>query len=1048
MSIPRTAIERPIMMAMISAIVILLGAISLTRLPVDLLPDIQQPTITVRVNYPGVGPLEIEELLTRPLEQALSATAGLEQINSSSQEGNANLRLNFAWSTDLNEAMNDMRTRIDRVRARLPEDADPPTIFKFDSNSSPIMGLGVEGNYDRVTLRELAENVLSPRLERTPGVASVTVNGGLRRQIHVELSKEKIQALDLSVDRVVNILRTENQNIPLGEIYRGDMTYLVRSQGQFSNLDQIRDLVVLTRTNVPVYLRDIAEVKDSTEDVRSVLRINGKAGVRMNVQKQSGTNTVQIAQAVRSEVERINREVPGVKLTVIDDSAKFIERSINAVKEHVMIGSVLVIVVIFLFLRNFRSTLIVCTSIPISVVGTFALLYFAGLTLNTMTFGGLALGVGMIVDAAIVVLENSFRHMEHHGKDRRTASIDGSEEVWSAILASILTHIAVFVPLLFLTGISSIMFRQLSVVVVFSLLMSLFVAVTLVPVLCSKLLVLPPPKEERTGLGGKLYTLSEKVLDGMDEGYRRLIHLALAHRPSVVGLSIASVIAAVFIMRTIPTEFSSQADEGQVNVSVELAIGTRVERTDAILARLEEMIPQLVPELESMIVNGGGGGMGGGGFGPGGGSGHRGNINLMLKPKDDRKRSSEQIAFELRRQLSGLPGVVIRANASGGNNQMNRFLSGGNNNNGRLALEIRGEDLADARRLAQDAKALMDNTPGIADARVGRDEGRPELAVRVDRPKAALLGLTVTGIANTIRTNVAGTQAAMYRESGNEYPIIVRLRESERQQIDDVSDVLLSSAQGQVLPAKNLMTVERETGPVQIERKNQQRIVTVSAEPEATLSDAVKAVETRLPQLGVPKEFNVGFGAEVEEQAKAFNQLRMVLILALVLVYAVMASQYESLRDPFIIMFSVPTAAIGVVLALKLTGTSFNMQAYIGIIMLAGIVVSNGILLVDYTNVLRRRDGLPLREAVELAGRTRLRPILMTSIATALGLVPMSLGIGEGSELQVPLARVVIGGLTTSLLITLVLVPTVYTLFEEGLGAFRRGAKPAAGSAH
>ncbi len=963
MSIPRLAINRPIMMAMISSIVVLLGVISLTRLPVDLLPDIQQPTITVRVSYPGVGPLEVEELLTRPLEQALSATAGLEQINSTSSEGNANLRLNFGWGTDLSEAMNDMRTRIDRVRGRLPEDADPPTIFKFDSNSSPIMGLGVEGDYDRVALRELAENVLSPRLERTPGVASVTVNGGLRRQIHVELNKEKIQALDLSVDRVVNILKTENQNIPLGEIYRGDMTYLVRSQGQFSDLDQIRDLVVLTRTGVPVYMRDIAEVKDSTEDIRSILRINGKAGVRMNVQKQSGTNTVQIAEQVRKEIDRINREVPGVKLTVLDDSAKFIERSINAVKEHVMIGSVLVIIVIFLFLRNFRSTLIVCTSIPISVIGTFALLYFSGLTLNTMTFGGLALGVGMVVDAAIVVLENSFRHMEHHGKDRVTASIDGSEEVWSAILSSILTHIAVFVPLLFLTGISSIMFRQLSVVVVFSLAMSLFVAVTLVPVLCSKLLVLPPPADQRSGLGGTLYTFSERALEAMDDGYRRLIHLALAHRPTVVGLSIASVVAAVLILPTIPTEFSTQADEGQVNVSVELAIGTRVERTDVVLARLEEMIPQLVPELSSLIVNGGGGQ--GPGFGPGGGSGHRGNMQLMLTPKDERKRSSEQIAMELRRQLSGLPGVVVRANASGGNNQMNRFLSGGNNNGGRLALEIRGEDLGDARRLAQGAKSLMDQTPGIADARVGRDEGRPELAVRVDRPKAALLGLT--------------------------------------------------------------------------------GIVTVSAEPEATLSDAVKAVESRLPQLGVPKEFNVGFGAEVEEQAKAFNQLRMVLILALVLVYAVMASQYESLRDPFIIMFSVPTAAIGVVLALKLTGTSFNMQAYIGIIMLAGIVVSNGILLVDYTNVLRRRDGLPLREAVELAGRTRLRPILMTSIATALGLVPMSLGIGEGSELQVPLARVVIGGLTTSLLITLVLVPTVYTLFEEGLGGLWRAARHADG---
>ena len=1044
MSIPRFAIHRPIMMTMISSIVILLGAISLTRLPVDLLPDIQQPTITVRVNYPGVGPLEMEELVTRPLEQALSATAGLEQINSTSSEGNSMLRLNFAWGLDLNEAMNDMRTRIDRVRARLPEDADPPTLFKFDSNSQPIMSLGVEGdNYDRVTLRELAEHTLSPRLERVPGVASVTVNGGLRRQIHVELSKEKIQALDLSVDRVVNILKTENQNIPLGEIYRGDMTYLVRSQGQFSDLDQIRDLVVLTKTGVPVYVKDIANVKDATEDIRSVMRINGRPGVRMQVQKQSGTNTVQIAELVRAEVARVNREVPGVKLTIIEDSAKFIERSINAVKEHVMIGSILVIVVIFLFLRNFRSTLIVCTSIPISVVGTFALLYFSGLTLNTMTFGGLALGVGMIVDAAIVVLENSFRHMEHHGKDRMTASIDGSEEVWSAILSSILTHIAVFVPLLFLTGVSSLMFRQLSVVVVFSLLMSLFVAVTLVPVLCSKLLVLPPSLDKRKGFGGRLYTLSERVLNGMDDGYRRLIHLALAHRPTVIALSVASVVAAVLIMPTIPTEFSTQTDEGQVNVNVELAIGTRVERTDAVLQRLEQMLPTLVPEMRSMIVSGGSGGgpgFGGGGGGPGGGGGHRGNINVMLTPKDDRKRSSEQIAMELRRQLSGLPGVVIRANAAGGNNQMNRFLSGGNNNGGRLALEIRGEDLGDARRLAQGAKALMDNTPGVADARVGRDEGRPELAVRVDRPKAALLGLTVTSIANTIRTNVAGTQAAMYREHGNEYPIVVRLRESERQQVTDVQDVLVNTTGGQAMPAKNLVHVENETGPVQIERKNQQRIVTVSAEPEATLSDAVKAVQDRLPQLGVPQDFQVGFGAEVEEQAKAFNQLRMVLILALVLVYAVMASQYESLRDPFIIMFSVPTAAIGVVLALKLTGTSFNMQAYIGIIMLSGIVVSNGILLVDYTNVLRRRDGMPLREAVETAGRTRLRPILMTSIATALGLVPMSLGIGEGSELQVPLARVVIGGLTTSLLITLVLVPTVYTLFEEGWkGLWKQG---------
>jgi HAE1 family hydrophobic/amphiphilic exporter-1 len=1053
MSIPRFAIERPVMMTMLSCVVVLLGAISLSRLPVDLLPDVSQPTINVRVNYTGVGPLEIEELITRPMEQQLSAVSGLEQMNSDSNEGSSQIRLNFTWGHDLNEAMDEIRTRIDRVRGRLPEDADPPVISKFDPNTMPIMEVGVEsldGSHDRVELREIAENTLSPRIERVPGVAAVTVNGGLRRQIHVELSREKITALELSVDRVVNVLRTENQNVPIGEIFRGDRAFLLRSQGQFETLDQIRDLVILTRAGVPVYMRDIAEVRDTTEDNRSILRINGRPGVRMQVTKQSGTNTVLTAQGVREEIERINREVPGLSLTLIRDEARFIERAIGAVQEHVMIGSFLVILIIFLFLRNFRSTLIVCTSIPISVIGTFALLYFSGMTLNTMTFGGLALGVGMIVDAAIVVLENSFRHMEEHGKDRLTASIEGSEEVWSAILASILTHIAVFVPLLFLEGISSVMFRQLSVVVVFSLLMSLFVAVTLVPVLCSKLLVLPPPVDKRKGLGGRLYSLSERVLSGMDEGYRRFLHKALAHRPTVLAISAASVVAAIFVFPLLSTEFSTQADEGQVQVNVELAQGTRIEVTGPVLDRVEAAVNELVPEATSLIVSAGsgGGGFGGpGGGGPGGGgSVSRGNIQIMLLPKDERTRSSEQIAIDLRRQLSGIPGVIVRANPSGGNGQLNRFLSGGGNNGGgRLGLEIRGEDLTEARRLAQDTKDLLDTIPGIADARLGRDEGRPELAVRIDRAKAALLGVSANTLANTIRTNVTGTQAAQFREAGNEYPIIVRLREEERQGVTDVEDVLVSTPQGQVMPAKNLMRVENAVGPVSIQRKNQQRIAFVSAEPETTLSEALTAVQARLPELqrDMPKDFSVGFGAEVEEQAKAFDQLRMVLILALILVYAVMASQYESLRDPFIIMFSVPTAAFGVVMSLWLTNTSFNMQAYIGIIMLAGIVVSNGILLVDYTNVLRRRDGLPLREAVELAGRTRLRPILMTSIATALGLVPMSLGIGEGSEMQVPLARVVIGGLTTSLLITLVLVPTVYTIFEEGISGLWQGHKKA-----
>jgi HAE1 family hydrophobic/amphiphilic exporter-1 len=1027
-------------MFMISAVITLLGGLSLSRLPVDLMPEFEQPTLTVRTSYQGVGPLEMEELVTRPIEQAVSAVPGLIRVQSSSSEGNSQVQLNFDWGENLAEAADEVRTRLDRTRNRLPEDADPPTIFKFDSNTQPVMQIAVEGDYDPVTLREIAENEIVPRFERVDGVASVTVNGGLRRQIHVELSKEKITALNLSVNQVVQTLRSENQNTPLGEIYQGDSTFLVRSQGQFQSVEDIRNLVVITRQGVPVYLRDIADVKDTTEQRRNFMRINGNPGVQLQVQKQSGTNTVAVADAVEAEVKRTNAEVPGVNMIVTQDSSIFIERAIHNVQEHALVGGLLVILIIFAFLRDWRSTLIVSFSIPISVIGTFALLYFGGYTLNTMTFGGLALGIGMIVDASIVVLENTHRHLQM-GKPKMQAAVEGSEEVWSAILASTLTHIAVFIPLLFLSGTSSIMFGQLSVVVMFSLAMSLFVAVTIVPVLCALWLKTPEEEAHATGLMARFYRVSERFLEGMDESYRRAIHLALNHRPTVLASAAALVLAAWLIYPLIGVELLPQADEGEVNVNAELAVGTRIERTEEALLTLEAKVKEIVPEAVTIMTQGGGGG-GNQGGGQGGGQTHRGQIRVVLKPRDQRLRTSEQIAIDLRRDLAGLPGVVVRAQASGGNWQLQRILSGGGGNNGqgsRLSIEIRGHDLDDARRIAQDVRTLMEDTPGIADVNVGREEGRPEIAVRVDRPKAAMLGLSVQSVASTIQTNVAGTTAAQFRERGNEYPVVVRLREADREQISDVGDVLLSTPSGQVVPAKNVMAVSREAGPVQIQRKNMERVTNVNAEIEVPLSEAVEAVQARLGQLRVPPDFAVSPGTEVEEQAKSFRELQTVLILAVLLVYAVMASQYESLRDPFIIMFSVPVAAIGVMLSLWLTSTAFSMQAYIGIIMLAGIVVSNAILLVDYINTLRRRDKMPLREAVEIGGRTRLRPILMTSIATMLGLVPMAIGVGEGGELQAPLARVVIGGLLASTMVTLVLVPVVYTLFEEGWrGMFHR----------
>jgi HAE1 family hydrophobic/amphiphilic exporter-1 len=1032
MTIPRLAIQRPVTMFMLSGVITLLGVISLTRLPVDLMPEFQQPTLNIRTSYAGVGPLEMEELITRPIEQAVGAVPGLTRIESSSSEGNSQVQLNFEWGSDLAESADEVRTRMDRVRGRLPEDAEPPTIQKFDPSQLPVAQIGIEGDYDPVTLREIAQNEIAPRFERIDGVAGVSVNGGLRRQIHVDLSKEKITALNLSVSQVVQGLRQENQNTPLGEIFQGDATFLVRSQGQFQSVEDIRNLVVMTRQSVPVYLRDIADVQDTTEQRRQFMRINGRPGIQIQVQKQSGKNTVEVAKLVKAEVERVNKEVPGLRMTVTQDNARFIERAIDNVKEHAIVGGVLVVLIIFLFLRDFRSTLIVCTSIPVSVIGTFALLYFGGFTLNTMTFGGLALGIGMIVDAAIVVLENTHRHL-HMGKDRMTAAVDGSEEVWSAILASTLTHIAVFLPLLFLSGTASIMFTQLSVVVMFSLIMSLFVAVTIVPVLCSRWLKTPDEEAAATGIMASFFRLSERFLDAMDEGYRKAIHVALQHRPTVILSAVALVVLAAVLYPRVETELVTQTDEGEVNVNAELALGTRIERTEEVLLILEERVKRFVPEATTIITQGG---SGGNNYQSGGGNTSRGQIRVILKPRGERERTNEEVAIALRRQLAGLPGVVVRANPSGGNNQIMRFLSGGgNNNNGqasRLQLEIRGHDLDDARRVANDARDMMEDLPGLADISISREDGRPEIAIRVDRPKAAMLGMSVQSVATTIQTNVAGTTAAQFRERGNEYPVVVRLREADREEISDVGDVLLSTPSGQVVPAKNILAVSREAGPTQIQRKNMERITRVNAEIEVPLSDAVEAVQSHIKDIRIPPDFQVGFGSEIEEQAKSFAQLRTVLILAILLVYAVMASQYESLRDPFIIMFSVPVAAIGVVGSLLLTNTSFSMQAYIGIIMLAGIVVSNAILLVDYINTLRRRDKMPIREAVELGGRTRLRPILMTSIATMLGLVPMAIGLGEGGELQAPLARVVIGGLLTSTLVTLVLVPAIYTLFEEG----------------
>lgn len=1021
MKLSERALNRPITTYMFFLIAILLGIISLIRLPVDLMPEIEYPTITVRTNYPGVAPGEIESLVTRPIERSLSSAPGVRELISSSAEGFSQVRVYFEWGTDLDEAANEVRSRLDRIRRLLPEDIEPPSIFKFDISQFPILWMSMSADMDPRELRRLAENEIQYRLERVPGVAAVDIMGGLRREIQVNLSLEKLRALDLSVNEIVQAIRAETLNLPVGPIYEGSYELLLRTQGEFQSVAEMRQMIVAVRRGIPVYLKDIARIEDSFEEVRSLVRVDGRPAIRLAVRKQSGANTVQVADQVHAEVERIHRDIAGVRIWPIMDSSIFIKRAISNVRQSAIYGSILAVIILFIFLRNFRSTLIISLAIPISVIATFALMYFYGFTLNTMSFGGLALGVGMLLDNAIVVLENIFRHREA-GRSRREAALIGSQEVGTAITASTLTTIAVFIPLVFLTGMSGIMFKQLSYVVAFSLFCSLLVALTLIPVLCSKYLIVVPPDQQQRSLGARLRLWSGRALEALDLRYRNALARVLDNSVIVIAAALLLLAGSIYLTRFIGFELLPETDEGEVRVTLELPTGTRLEVTDSYAQRIEEIIRQNVPEVEHILAEIGGGG---GWEAP---QTHIAQIRIKLVDLDKRRRSSQQIAAALRPALSGMPGALARVRPGGGL----MFMRLGQTSGDRIAVEVRGHDLEVGRELAEKVKNMVEQVPGVTDAQISRKDGMPELLIRPDRAKASLAGISVSQLANTLRTTVGGTRAAYFRDGEDEYNILVRLESQDRARLDQIKQIPLYTPLGKILPVENLVEMARSEGPISIERKNQERIITVSADLAGRdLGSVMLDIAGRLEGVPRPDDFFISFGGEFEEQQRAFAELLLSLILALILVYMVMAAQFESLRDPFIIFFAVPMAAIGVTLALFLTSTTFSMQAFIGAIMLGGIVVNNGIVLVDYINLLRRSYGYQLREAIVEAGRRRLRPILMTTLTTMLALVPMSLGLGEGGEVQAPMARVIIGGLATSTFVTLFLVPVIYHLFER-----------------
>ncbi len=1021
MNISAFSVHRPVLTVMVSLIVIIAGAVSLSRLSIDLMPDITYPTLSVNTGYENASPEEVEELITTPVEEAMSAVPGVEEVTSVSAEGQSSVRVTFSWGTDLNAAADDIRDRLDRVIPRLPENAERPQLRKFDLASFPILILGVSSNMDPILLRQTIDNQVKNRIERISGVASLDIRGGLDREIHVNLNSEKMKALGLPVDQLLNRLKEANINLPAGTIEQGQLDVTIRTPGVFGNLDELKNTVVATRDGVSIQLKEIASVEDAWEKISRIVRVNGKPGVRLSVNKQSGKNTVEVAASVLKEIDRINRDIPQIEIISIIDTSDYIQRSITNVGTIILYGGVLAIGVLFLFLRNIPSTAVIATTIPISVVATFALMYFNGFTLNLMTLGGLALGVGMLVDNAIVVLENIYRHRES-GKDPKSSAIMGSQEVMAAVITSTLTTLAVFMPLIFVRGMSGVMFKQLSYVVSFSLACSLVVALTLVPMLASRIRnSVSVEKTDGIARTDSVFKAYGHVFKSIENDYCKILHFSLNHRLVIIGCAVLVLTGSLFLIPFVGVELMPASDESEVRVDAEMAVGTRLEVVDTTFKKIEAIVKEAVPEAENTVAF-----LGGSSWRARGSN--SGSMRIALKPIKDRDRSSEEIAASLRKKLAVIPGASIRTRAGQGL----FLLRIGTGDTERVQVEIRGHDLEIANALALRVEACVAGVDGITDARISRESGAPEEIVIIDRQKAADMKLTVSRIANILQTILSGTSAGEYREGGNEYQIRVQLESAEKKTLRDILDLPVINADGERVVLRNVVTVRPRRGPVLIERKDQERIIYVTAntgdrDMAAILSDIRKGLQT----IPVPRNFNILFGGEYEEQQKSFRELFMSFVLALILVYMVMASLYESLRYPFVVMFSVPMAAVGVILMLLLTDTTFNIQSYIGCIMLGGIVVNNAILLVDHINLLRTRDGYPLMEAIEEAGRRRLRPILMTATTTILAMAPLAVGFGEGGETQAPMARAIIGGLLSSTVITLLVLPAIYTLFEH-----------------
>jgi len=1021
MNLPLFSVRRPIFTTMVTLIVIILGLVSVNRLRIDLLPSIEMPTLSIITQYDGASPEVMERLVTRIIEEIVATVPGVEEITSQSSEGNSTIRVTFTWGTDINTGALDVQSKIEDEIDELPEDIERPRVRKFDITGFPVVVLGISGSLDPVEMTELIENQIRYRFGRIPGVAQVDIFGGFNPEVRIQLDPDRIKALGLPMNQVLQALKDSNVDLPAGKIEQGRFEVTLRAPAEFTSLDQIRNTVIVRRNGAAVTLAQIADVDDTYEKVRRIVRVNGERGIRVGIRKQADANTVEVSKAVLKEIEAVNRAFPQIRIIPVINQGNFIERSIQNVAQSVVYGGGLAILVLLFFLRSIRSTVVISLAIPISIIATFALMYFGGFTLNLMTLGGLALGVGMMVDNSIVVLENIYRRRDGVHESSETASVEGTQEVEAAIIASTITTLVIFLPLVFVRGVSGILFKELAYVIIFSLICSLLVSLSLVPMLASRLLLASEQSEQtRQGVVSRFAASAERVFTRLAMAYQDLLRKVLEHRLMTVAVAAGVLGASLLLFPLIGTEFLPPSDEGEVRVTGEMEIGTRLELVDQQTRKMESLVIPAVPEAVSWVVSVGA-------SGSRAAEASRGEIRLSLTPSVQRKRSNLKIAEDLRERLAGqIPGMEIRTRAPQGQFLLERILGGDEG----LTIEIRGFELDILDALAQQAISTIKGVDGITDIDISREAGIPQQEILVDRDKIADIGLSVRDVTEVIETAVAGSIAGEYRTEGNSYRILVQLKAAEKRSLDEILGLTMTTASGDQVTLSNMVSTRSSRGPIIIDRKDQQRLVTVKANVSGRdLGSVSEDVQNRLNRLPRPMGYDLIVAGNFEEQQNAFHELILSLLLALVLVYMVLACQYESLVNPLVVMMSVPVAAVGVLVILFLTHTTLNVQSYIGCIMLGGIVVNNAILLVDQAGQLGR-SGMGVRDALVEAGRRRLRPILMTTLTTILGLIPLALGIGEGAEAQAPLARTVVGGLVGSTLITLVLIPAVYSFFH------------------